>query len=334
MIKKIQLAVFLIILPFLFSFFSYFGYTSAYTSNVFSRQTFLEQFDIGIYKYRILSKYLLLEIDDILTQVKLPSPGPYFQKILKFLDDKGTFSFYLSYFVVNTTFLILSCIVLYLLSSEFFKTLTEPQLFLFVAFYTIVVVLTQFVLVPYDHSAYFFNLLISYFFFRSIKNNSIQDYIIVLSLIFISTLNKETTALSVSLILTIFYLKFDIIRFVKKSIPFVLAFIVPYCLLRLLLGFDTVIIANWRFDKNFEFFSLLGFTFAISTIWGIFHFAQNKETREALITLMIFSIPYAIIVLISGILFEIRLWTPVLINLVLLLFYFSRNTTPNKKLVL
>ncbi len=320
--KKLQLLVALIILPFLFNCFSYFGYVTAYSGNLISRQKFIDQYDSGIYKYRILSKHLLLETDKIILKT-IYNPGPYLQRILSFLDSDGTVSFYLSYFFLNTFFLILSCIILYLLGSEIFSS--HHQNLLFVSIYIPFVIITQYVLVPYDYSSHFFIIITSYFLLRYLKRESYIDYSMVLFSIFISTLNRETSALSVSFILTVFYMRGGIFKSLQKSLPFILSFIAPYLLLRFFLGFDNGIIENWRLEENFKLFNLVGIIFSIVTTWYVFQFAEKRETQRALSIYLICVLPYIVIILISGSLFEIRLWTPVLINMIILLLFFDKT---------
>ncbi len=319
--SKIQFIVFLIIFPLMVNFFTYFGYVSSYTREVFSPLSFSLQYDSGIYKYRILGKFLLLEIDKFISNSLDYKYGEYLNRIFKFIDNDTSFSLYIAYFSINSFSLILSSITFYFILSHF--GFTRDKSFLIVLFFNLFIGVTQYVVVPYDNLSYFFTLLTSLLFFKYLIKKNLLFYISILLMIITSTLIRESSALNVVMMVIILYQKFDFKVLLAKSVPLIMAFFVPYIILRIILGFDQGIIHSLIIENITDPFNLIGIGYVLASSWVVFLYAKYRNTRSYLIVYLALIIPYIITVVLSGTFFEVRLWTPVLINMFLILIYYD-----------
>ena len=249
--NRINITILLLVLPFIMSVITHFGYISGYTQGVTSAETFKSQYDSGIYKYRVFSKMLLLETDKILSQSKLNDMDNMLTRMVKFIDPVGNLSFYFSYFIINTFFFILSAIFFYLILQKFVFTDDEKKLFLATIIYIITVPIFQYVLVPYDYTSFFFNnLIIFLFLFNLERKSNIISVLMILSIIS-ATLNRETSALSIAFMGAFLYTENNKIIPVLKGVFLpALAFIITYIGLRFYLGFDSGLLNKLTLHLN------------------------------------------------------------------------------------
>lgn len=141
-----------IVLPSTLNFFAYYGFVTNYSRFVFSRTGFLTQFESGIYRYRVLGRWLLLLVHRGVSHFHHISGAS--TRFTQFLETDDI-NFYHSYFLLNTFFLCLTAAALY-------RTFRLPafeaagrQADAWVLIATFLIVLTQFVVLPYDTLAYF-----------------------------------------------------------------------------------------------------------------------------------------------------------------------------------
>ena len=325
--QKLNVILIIIFLPLIISVVTHFGYISGYTSDVISKETFKEQYDSGIYKYRILSKYLLLETDNLLSQTRLNQMDNMLSRIVGFIDSKGTLSFYFSYFIINSVFSILGVWIFYLISIKYFFVGNINKSILAVLFYLLGVSMFQYVLVPYDYTSFFFNNLIIYLFLSQKSQKSILLMSTMLLTIVLATLNRETSALAISFMLTVLFAdKKNIYETLKGIALPSAAFIITYLGLRFALGFDSGLFERVKLFNNFVSpLNLFGVFVGIFSIYLVYYFAENSIVRKNLSYFILFSMPYIIVSVISGVMYEIRLWTPLIINLVIILLYYRKE---------
>ena len=199
--------------------FVYFSFGNLYSSTVLNYADFENQFHSGIYQYRILSGYFLIWIYDFLSSLNID----YQIFKLKFFNTDAEPKMYLSFFILNTIFLILSSIVLVFITEtkNFIATQSEKILMISVAIFAIS--LSQFVIVPYDVSSYFFLLFFFFFLLKYLEKDSALNLIILLVILIISTFNRESSALSLSLAATLLYAKFGLKK--KMYLPIIFLFV-------------------------------------------------------------------------------------------------------------
>jgi len=293
----------------------YFGFTpNYYFATRVSRNAFHYQFDHDIFQYRILSKYLLLLIDESLQNIV-----PDKTRSNEFLAHirGGSERLYYAYFCLNTFFLCAtSIIIILLLRLKGYFLLSNSDKWYSLFLLIIVINLSQFALYFYDVSSYFFLLLILYIFLRYEKEDYPLAMTAICALIILSTLNRESSALSAALIATFLVKKFN---FSLKTLFGVLlsgfAFLGTYVLLQytikdpLNLHFQYHDAGHLQYEIN-----IIGIFF-----WGLFlHLtlvtANSKENRRTILLFHFLSLPYILYCFRYGVLWEIRLYIPLFIS--------------------
>lgn len=303
------------LLAFTVSSFVYFGFANIYSSKILNDQSFQEQFHSGIYQYRILSAYFLVWIYDFLSTLNID----YELFKLKFLNSNSEPQMYLSFYILNTFFMMLSAAMIILIteSRSFVATHSERLLITAVAVFSIAI--SQFVVVPYDVSSYFLLLVFFYILLQYLEKQSTSKLITLSLVILISTLNRESSALSLSLAATLLYFKFGLKKETILPIAVLgLVFIGVYFGLRMVNGnFTTndgnLLIQNFTQPKN-----LLGILFWLVFFIFTLMLAKDKKAVKHILTFHLLSFPYLILCFYTGILYEIRLYIPLFLTSLLL----------------
>ena len=299
--------VFSVSLAFVVNSFVYFSFGNIYSSKILNYADFQEQFQSGIYQYRKLSGYFLIGIYAFLSSLNID----YQIFKLKFFNPESDPKMYLSFYILNTFFLMLTTVLMVFITEmkSFIANSSEKILLIAISIFTIGI--SQFVLVPYDVSSYFFLLVFFWFLMKYLEQNSTKNLIILVAILAISTLNRESSALSLSLTATLLYAKFGL----KKGtlIPVALlgiTFLMAYFGMRLMNeSFTTndgnLLIQNFSQPKN-----VLGLLFWL--VFFVFSVLLAKD-RKAVQNILIFhllSTPYIVMCFYAGIIYEIRLYIP------------------------
>jgi len=304
-----------IILSYVTSEIVYFGFAPNYDfATRVSRTAFHGRFDHDVFKYRILSKYLLFETDESLRNI-IPEKTRS-NEFLHYIQD-GSERFYYAYFFLNTFFLCLTCIIMVLLlrmKDYLFLSDREKWYFLFLSIITIN--LSQFALYYYDISSYFFQLLILYIFIRYQKEDYVLTMIAICALIILSTINRESSALSVSLIAALLIARFNLsVKAIYGVSLLGVTFIGTYLFLRYTIK-DPLNISFGYLDAGhlLRRINIIGVAF-----WGLFlHLpivtANSKENRRVILLYHLLSLPYILYCFQYGVLWEVRLYIPLFIT--------------------
>lgn len=298
-------------LAFVVNTFVYFSFGNIYSNKILNYENFVEQFNSGVYQYRILSGHFLLWIYNFLGTLNLDYSVFKFQ----FLNAESEPQMYLSFYILNTFFLVLTAIIMGIIceGENLFSSNSEKLLMIGVGIFTIAI--SQFVIVPYDNSSYFFLILYFLIFTKFIESSKPKYLVISLIILVISTFNRESSALSLSLSATLLYAKFGL---KKESILPVsilgIAFVATYFGMRFLSeNFTTndgsLLKENFTQPKN-----ILGILF-----WLVFFafsvlISKDKYTTRNILIFHFFSIPYILMCFYSGILYEIRLYVPIFLT--------------------
>lgn len=316
--KKINFIFYTILLPLIISFIIYFGYSSRYNNYFFTDQMPEYYFD-NIYKYRFLSRDIIVYIQKFFDQ-NLFSKFNYLNKILIRLN---TTNFYLTIFAYNTFFYIVTCIVIY--KTIFYVNIDNIRNMLLMIIIESLIGFSQFVVTPYDMSSLF---LLSLTFLLSIKlseNYSKLNYLLLIFVILISTLNRETSALSISFYAALILNNCSInnlIGSINKLLIPTLAFLIPYIILRIYFnskGYsNSLIMDNYMINNLFEFRNLLGIIFYIIFTYLSLNICKNIYQKSLIKKYITFSTPYIFIIFFGGILWEVRLFIPLIIGQIIL----------------
>jgi hypothetical protein len=290
----------------------YYGFTSAY-NNLTQVSKIPEQYYSSVYRYRVLSREIL----------EMVFNGA--QKIFKgevssqpYLLSKGSL-FYHTLFVINTFFSVASLLLIEAIFSikRFFGIEKENKLLLTLVL-IILMAISQYVVTFYDNSALCF-LLLSIYFVLKYKETHRFFYLLILSLVvIISTLNRETSALSLSFLLAVSLKKNEVnLTEIKKilkimALPF-LSFIVTYILLRVSDNAGSGVMEGIYIKENFtQLNNLSGLLFAILVLRMAYRISRTKENKKLITRFLFFSSPYLLMLVLVGILWEIRLFIPLI----------------------
>lgn len=307
--------IFAQLLAFTINSFVYFGFANSYSSTILNYDNFQEQFQAGIYQYRILSGYLLVAVYEFLSFLNID----YEIFKLKFVSEDSEPQMYLSFYILNTIFILLSAIMLVLITElkSFAATSSEKILIIAVALFSMG--LSTFVVVPYDVSSYFFLLLFFYGLLSYLEKPSSLKLILLSIVILVSTLNRESSALSLSLAATLLYTKFGLKK--ETIIPIIvlgMVFLGVYFGLRLMAEtFSTndgnLLIQNFTQPKN-----ILGILFWLVFFTFTLILAKDEKKIKLILLFHLLSFPYLLLCFYTGILYEIRLYIPLLLTSLLL----------------
>jgi len=314
--------ILVILLSYLTSYITYFGFVSNYSINYFSKESYTRTFDRGIFRYRILSRYLLFAVYDILenndSSAQVNKTAAH-QRTVHYLDPSGNGKFYEAYFYLNTFFLMLTAVVAVLLlniKTYFGERTVEKTLILF--FIPVLINMTQFCIVSYDMIGYFLELLTLYVFLKFFNTHYVWSLLSICVLIIISTLNRESSLLTATLIITLIISSIGFSdHAVVAMISMVISFFITYAALHYLIAPRPIIPSylegNYRIYTN-----QLGVVF-----WLLFFYfsnaISNSRKNKKMITLYhLISLPYIVIVVMDGILWEVRLYVPLLLGSIFL----------------
>ena len=273
--------------PLCANYFAYYGFVSHYSVGVFSPRGFHAQYDNEVFKYRVLGKALFLGVYRLLEYVNPSAAG--WERLRAFLGAEPV-NFYHSYFFINTVFL---CLTLLVIS----RYVTEIELLVF----TLLVAVTQFVVVPYDVVAYF--LLACTF---AVRRSLALTAVVVL----LAALNRETAALSLSLYASLLILGRG--GSLRGLALLVAVFLATYISLRLVLGWGNAVGNEVTLVRYMNLNSAVGVGFALAA--GV---ALVRDARAAGVFLLC-SLPYILSIFITGNPFEARLWIPLLLGVMLI----------------
>ena len=282
------------------SYIVYFGFVSNYSHRMFSRPAFIDLYGKGIFHYRVLSRNLLLGLDDL-------------------IDPSGK-QFYQTTFYFNTFFLVLSGIVTVLLFHlrRVFR-LSEGEKILFILLIPLIINITQFVVVPYDTLGYFFQLLITYIFLAFYEKEFAFATLSISLLLIVSTLNRESSAINLSFLITLLLFVYGWNRrTILTSAAFILSFLVTYVLLRVVIGEAPPSGPNALIGHLGIFVNQVGIAFWLVTAAFVHLLANDRRNRRLLLCFYLLSTPYIFLVLKDGILWEIRLYIPLFLGSLLL----------------
>ncbi|HBL27917.1 MAG TPA: hypothetical protein DD490_13850 [Acidobacteria bacterium] len=303
------------VIPLVLSMVVYFGFASNYTVGVFSEAGFRGQYEAGIYKYRVLGRLALLKIHEIVENSGAPAIAP---RAMFLLDRNGSPVFYTAYFLTNALFLCLACGVLMLL----FERLSPPRSVwigdLLVVLLCLLMAVTQYVVVPYDTMASFFLCLA---FGLAVAEQTLFKVILLGLVVVLCALTRETAALILAFYFAVHHRRllarpFRWTREHSALVFLAACFLGTYLGMRLAFGPGNTVFETIELKANLASpFGLAGLLFFLAvTALLLLH---GPGRRESLLFLLA-SLPYLLFVLVTARLWEMRLWIPLFLSIVVL----------------
>jgi hypothetical protein len=282
-IRKVLLCI---VAPVCANYIAYYGFVTHYSVGVFTPRGFHAQYDHEVFRYRVLGKALLLAVYRLVEYLNPAGAG--WNRMAAFLGT-DSINFYHSYFLLNTAFLCLTLLVV----SDYLSDLELLAV-------TLLVALTQFVVVPYDAVAYFF--LACTFRWR-------HNLWLTAVIVFLAALNRETAALSLSLYASLLFLGRG--GSLRGLAVLTCVFAATYLSLRFVYGWGGAVGNEFTFVRYLNRNSAVGIGFALAT-----GYALVRRPAWAAVFLVC-SLPYVISIMLTGNPFEVRLWVPVLLGVML-----------------
>ena len=273
----------------------YLGFLGDHTRN-YNKDSFIQFFSAGVYQYRVLGKWLVLGMD-------------------KITDPTGK-NIFLSIFYVNTLFLVLTGIVTVLLVNlEEVFSLTPSEKYLMMLLVPLLIDLTQYTVVAYDVSAYFFQLLITFIFLKFYETRYIFSMIAICLVLILSTLNRESSALSVAFMVAVLILRdgFQMRAFTSMCV-FAWAFLGTYACLRLAIVNNPYNAISLLAGYLMKYVNVLGILFWLLMGAFVYSLSNTQQNKNLVILFHVLSLPYIITVFYSGILWEMRLYIPLFLG--------------------
>jgi len=327
--EKINGFLFVIVLPLLLFTMSYYGFESSYTKLKFS-ETVPKFLFSSVYAYRVIPNYLSLYLTDWVGYL-IDNYFPFFRK---FLLKNGTV-FYHSLFLMNSFFFVLSSVLFYKIlkykSNNLFANINLLRIIHLLAIFFIVI--TQYAPTNCDMMAlfcYLTGVLLTLKFLH--KKNSLDFYILI-CVIFLSTFVRETACLNIAFFAAVFFdikeIKENKYRFVLKTITLVIAFLVPYLGLRVIWKQEeTTFVEGFYINRNFSSpFNLAGLIFAIIVLYFIYKLCFGEANKKTFKKYVFFSLPYLFMITMVGLLWEVRLFVPLILTGIVMVFHKFKSST-------
>ncbi|MCS3532406.1 hypothetical protein [Chryseobacterium sp. JUb7] len=328
--EKFNGFLFVIILPFLLFFMSYYGFETSYVVGIKSWEKAPDFMFSSVYAYRVIPNYLSVHVTEFVTYVI----NNYLPFAKSFLLKQGSL-FYHSTFLINVFFFILTSVILHsilklkpveLLMNNHVKRLVH----LIVIFF---IVIMQYVPTNCDSIAMFFYVAGVFFTLKYWDEKRIMDLICLSVIIFVSTFVRETACLNISFFAAVF-IDFDQLKkrnftYIKEIILLFIAFILPYVGLRMAIRQDTSFFEGVYLIKNFTSpYNLMGLLFGLLSLYLAYGFC-NSEGKQILRKYLFFSLPYLLMIALVGLFWETRLFMPLILTGFIVASYQFKNIIPN-----
>lgn len=327
--EKINGFLFVIVLPLLLFAMSYYGFESSYTRLKTSEKTPDFLFS-SVYAYRVIPNYLSVQMTDLMYYL-INGPLSFFKD---FLSKNGT-PFYHGLFLMNSVFFILCSLILnavfQLKSTGLLLNLNARRIIHLLSVFFIVI--TQYAPTNCDTIALFCYLSGVYLTLRYSDTGKTIFFFILIGLIAISTLVRETACLNIAFFAAVFLniddLKKGNYQIIWKIIPLVVAFLIPYLGLRaILVQEETTFVEGFYINRNFSSpFNLAGLVFALIVIYFIYNLCTAPENRSVFGKYFFFSIPYLLMITLVGLYWEVRLFLPLILTGIITAYHQFKKTS-------
>lgn len=326
--EKINYFLFVVILPFLLLFMSYYGYESSYTLYKHSEKP-PEYLFTSVYAYRVVPNLLSVYMTHFMDFL-LESP---LYAVKEFILKNGS-PFYHGLFMMNSIFFIYCSVILNcflkLKNSPFFLNRQGRRLVHLLAIFFIVI--SQYAPTNCDLLALSCYLTGILFTIKYYEGKNIGYYYALITLIILSTFVRETACLNLAFFASLFFsfnnLKKGNLKDLYLLIPLVLAFIIPYLGLRKIIVLqETTFVEGFYIAKNFTSpFNLSGLLFAFVAMYFVYDQMAHSVNKFLFKKYIFFSSPYLAMITLVGLYWEVRLFIPLLLTGIIILGYRFKNS--------
>ena len=305
--KPAQLGLFLsfaIVIPLVTIVATQIWLRSAYSTNVFHLQGFLEQYASGIYRYRILGRDLLLAIYEALLRHGHDMPLPVAA------DPQATRYFYISYVLLNGACLFISNLVLLILLWSHRRGISDLRCG-FYLYAWLILTLSTYTVTPYDQLAYALMLLA---FLAASARPVWIAYAAIGAAAILGGLTRETEFLVSPALWTvaIFAKGKASRRFAAMGYVHIALFGACYVALRVFVSGPPAIAQGLSLGGGRVALPAL-LTMSVILYIGLALFSREYAGYKPGIVFLALSAPYVVTVLLSGAFWELRLIVPIVL---------------------
>ncbi|MFL9835125.1 hypothetical protein [Chryseobacterium terrae] len=315
--EKLSGFLFVVILPFLLFFMSYYGFESSYTHFKTSERPPDFLFS-SVYSYRIIPNYLSIYMTDFMEYC---INHPVFSSFKNLLIKNGT-PFYHGLFLMNTLFFILcsgmiNMILKFKPIDIFLNIKVRRIVHLLMIFF---IVMTQYTPSNCDTIALFCYLTGVVLTLKYLYTNKKLFFYLLIILIAVSTFVRETSCLNIAFFAAAFFsieqIRQKNFKFIWKVIPLLFSFLIPYLGLRIFLNREeTSFMEGVYIVANFTSpFNLAGLLFSVIALYFMYQLCVNDESRLVLKKYVFFSLPYIGMITLVGLFWEVRLFLPLILT--------------------
>ncbi|MGO4708597.1 hypothetical protein AB4Y90_05650 [Chryseobacterium sp. 2TAF14] len=280
--EKLSGFLFVVILPFLLFFMSYYGFESSYTHFKTSERPPDFLFS-SVYSYRIIPNYLSIYMTDFMeycinSNVLLP---------FKNLLIKNGTPFYHGLFLMNTVFFILCSGIINMLLKfrplDIFQNIKARRIVhLLMVFF---IVMTQYTPSNCDTIALFCYLVGIVLTLKYLHTDRNLYFYLLIVLIAVSTLVRETACLNIAFFASVFFS-------MKESFME-----------------GIYVVANFTSP-----FNLAGLFFSAIAAYFMYKLCADEESRLVFKRYLFFSLPYIVMITLVGLFWEVRLFLPIILT--------------------
>lgn len=319
--RVLHFAVVAVVLPGILSLVVYYGFSTNYTGKVFHEAGFKEQYENDIYRYRILGPWLLLRTHELLLSdawlprnlVKVLGRLPASVAVL---DPHADRVFYAAYGLLNASCLVLCSVALYSFVYRR-RDPAAPRSRYVHLLGVLLIAITQFAVCPYDNLSYFFLLLACLLILRPPPRPTWWFPVVGLVVV-LGTLSRESQMQTLAFFLAVHGAEpAHRSRSRWRELAFlVLVFAGTYGALRLGFGPGARFFADVQLKDNLsEPFRLAGILLLLGLSYALAH---GVAARRRCLTFLAASTPYAALMILVARTWEVRLWVPIWLPLLLL----------------
>jgi phosphate/sulfate permease len=213
----------------------------------------------------------------------------------------------------------------------FFPEIDEKMRIGIVFFLAAILGFSQYVATHYDNSAVLLFLVTAYWSFKYYFSPSVKNLLWICVFTMISAFNRETVCLNISLLGALMLNKFStnwkdykpvFSAVIFPAICFVLAYLVLRIVKPQVENQDFYFFESITLKYNFTGINqIAGWLFGVLTLNFIYYYATSAENRKLISRFLIFSSPYILMIFLVGILWEIRLFVPLIFGATVLAFF-------------
>ncbi len=303
------------IVPFVLGLVVYYGFTTNYTTGVFSEAGFEHRYENSVYRYRVLGRWIHQQTHRLIEDQDLLALAP---RSLEVLDGEGSAEHYTAYFLSNTFFLCLTSSVLFLVLGRSALARSPGLADALLLLLCLLMAISQYVVVPYDMVSYFF---LACAFYLIAGKPDLRGAAALGLVVALGTLSRETAAL-----IPAFFLASHQRRLLSRPFRWnayhstlvflLLCFAATYLAARLALGSGGTVFQSFRLWHNLgNPFSLAGLLFFAAILVVLL---LDARARRECVVFLVACLPYLLFAVIVGQPWEIRLWVPVILSIAVL----------------